>query len=468
MADVAELRADLVAFVLAALLIATALGALGLALFRHSKREALLVSFAAFAGLYGLRLAAGTSWASAVLGFDPRLLAYVGAIVTYWITIPAMFFFTRVMGPRFARVFRAVLAVQLAYALAASLTDLLLGQPTAAMGPNTWLVLATQAIALAAFFGPGARVDAEQRIVRSSYVIFLVFVVNENLGGLGWPHIPDVEVFGFLGFLAGLGYVTARRVFANEQRLATLAHELETARRVQASILPRGVPQVGGLRLAARYRPMAAVAGDFWDVLAADGRVGLLVADVSGHGVPAALVASMVKVAFEAQRGIAAEPAEVVAAMNALLCRMLTGPFVTAVYASVSPAEGRLRFAGAGHPPALLWRAGAGRVERLNKNGLLMGFDEAARYEAGEVRVEPGDRLLLFTDGLIEAADARDELFGLERLERTLVEAAALETEAVAERLLAEVGRHRGVEGFEDDLTLLVADVLPVATSPTR
>ncbi len=461
MPTLAQLRADLVPFVLGVLLLTTGLGALGLASLSRSKREALLISYAAFAGLYGLRLAAGTSWASRVLGFDSQLLAYVQALATYWITVPALLFFTRVLGPRFERVFRGVLAVLLAYAIVASLADLQLGQPRASMGPNTWLVLATQAIALAAFFGPGVRVDSDLRILRWSYVFLLVFVVNENLGGLGWPHVPRVEVFGFLGFLAALGYVTARRVFANEQRLATLAQELETARRIQASILPPGVPRVRGLRLAARYQPMTAVAGDFWDVLAADGRVGLLVADVSGHGVPAALVASMVKVVFEAQRGKAAEPAEVVAGMNALLCRVLQGPFVTAVYASVSPAEGRLRFAGAGHPPALLWRAAAGEVHRLNENGLLMGWDEGARYQAGDVPVGPGDRLLLFTDGLIEAANARDEHFGLERLERALVEGAALEAEALADRLFAELGRHRGVEGFEDDVTLLVADVLP-------
>jgi serine phosphatase RsbU (regulator of sigma subunit) len=134
-------------------------------------------------------------------------------------------------------------------------------------------------------------------------------------------------------------------------------------------------------------------------------------------------------------------------------------------YASVSPAEGRLRFAGAGHPPALLWRAGAGRVERLSENGLLMGFDETARYQAGEVQIAPGDRLLLFTDGLIEAADTRDELFGLERLERTLVEGAALGAEPMADRVLAEVRRFRGVESLEDDLTLLVADVLPASAA---
>jgi sigma-B regulation protein RsbU (phosphoserine phosphatase) len=456
----AQLRADLVPFMLGALLLATSLGALGLALLSRSRREALLISYAAFAGLYGLRLAAGTSWASGVLGFDPRMLAYVEALVTYWITAPAVLFFTRAIGPRFERVFRALLAVLLLYAVVASLVDLLLQQPRAAMGPNTWLVLATQAIALAAFFGPGVRVDADLGILRWSYVLLLVFVVNENLGGLGWPHVPRVEVFGFLGFLSGLGYVTARRFFANEQRLATLARELETARRIQASILPPSVPRARGLRLAARYQPMAAVAGDLWDVLSTDGRVGLLVADVSGHGVPAALVASMVKVVFEAQRARAAYPAELVAGMNDVLCRLLRGPFVTAVYASVSPAEGRVRFAGAGHPPALLWRAGEGRVQRLFENGLLMGWDETARYQTGEAAIGPGDRLLLFTDGLIEAANARDEHFGLEGLERALAEGAALEADALADRLLAELRRHRGVEGFDDDVTLIVADVL--------
>lgn len=468
MPDVAQLRGDLVAFVLGALLVATGLGAVALALVRRSGRDALLLSFAAFAGLYGLRLAGGTSWARVVLGLEPRLQAYLQVLVTYWIGVPALLFFTCVMGTRFERFFRRLLVVALAYALSATVADLLLGQPGAAMGPNSYLVLGTQAIAALAIFAPGGERTAELRVLRWSYAILLAFVLNENLGGLGLPFVRGVEVFGFLAFLAGLGYMTAQRVFGNEQRLASLAQELETARRIQASILPRAAPRVAGLRVAVRYQPMTAVAGDLWDFLAADGRVGLLVADVSGHGVPAALVASMVKVAFEAQRGAEAQPAEVVAGMNAALCRVLDGPFVTAIYASLSPGEGRLRFAGAGHPPALLWRAGPRRVERLSENGLLMGFDGAARYAAGEVTVAPGDRLLLFTDGLIEATDARDEQFGLERLERILADCAALDPEALADWLLAELRSFRGAPGFEDDLTLLVADVLPVplAASP--
>jgi sigma-B regulation protein RsbU (phosphoserine phosphatase) len=382
--------------------------------------------------------------------------------VTYWIGLPGLLFFASVLGGRFQRVLRPLLVVVLAYASTATVADLLLGQPGAAMGPNSYLVLGTQAIAVVVIFAPGAERSAELRVLRWSYAFLLVFILNENLGNLGLPAVQGVEVFGFLGFLAGLGYVAARRVFGNERRLATLAQELETARRIQASILPRALPSVAGLRVAVRYQPMTAVAGDLWDFLAADGRVGLLVADVSGHGVPAALVASMVKVAFEAQRGLAAQPAEVVAGMNAALCRVLDGPFVTAIYASLSPGQGRLGFAGAGHPPALLWRPGSRSVELLSENGLLMGFDGAARYEVGEVPVGPGDRLLLFTDGLIEAADASGEQFGLERLERALAEGGALDAEHLADELLAELRRFHGAPGFEDDLTLLVADVLPV------
>lgn len=468
MLDLAQLRADLVPFVLGALLVAAGLGALALAIVRRSGRDMLLLSGGAFAGLYGLRLASDTTWARLVLGLDARLLAYVEVLVTYWIGLPGLLFFASVLGGRFERVLRPLLVVLLAYASTATATDLLLGQPGTAMGPNSYLVLGTQAIAAVALFAPGAERSAELRVLRGSYAFLLLFILNENLGGLGLPSVPGVEVFGFLGFLAGLAYVAAQRVFGTEQRLASLAQELETARGIQASILPRAVPSLAGLRVAVRYQPMTAVAGDFWDFLAADGRVGVLVADVSGHGVPAALVASMVKVAFEAQRGAAAQPAEVVAGMNAALCRVLDGPFVTAIYASLSPTEGRLRFAGAGHPPALLWRAGPGRVERLSENGLLMGFDGAARYEAGEVTVEPGDRLLLFTDGLIEAADSRGEQFGLERLERVLAKSAALDPEALADRLLAELRSFRGATGFEDDLTLLVADVLPVPLAGPR
>ena len=106
--------------------------------------------------------------------------------------------------------------------------------------------------------------------------------MNENLGELGVPTVRGVEVYGFLAFVAALGYVAVSRVFANERRLLALAQELDTARRIQASILPRRLPLLDGLRVAVRYEPMTAVAGDLYDFAQRAGRLGVLVADVSG------------------------------------------------------------------------------------------------------------------------------------------------------------------------------------------
>jgi hypothetical protein len=113
---------------------------------------------------------------------------------------------------------------------------------------------------------------------RSGRDLLLVFVVNDNLGALGVPTIRGVEAYGFVAFVAALGYVAVSRVFADERRLLALSQELETARRIQASILPPRVPAVDGIGVAVRYEPMAAVAGDFYDFAPRPGRLGLLVA----------------------------------------------------------------------------------------------------------------------------------------------------------------------------------------------
>jgi sigma-B regulation protein RsbU (phosphoserine phosphatase) len=263
--------------------------------------------------------------------------------------------------------------------------------------------------------------------------------------------------------MAVLGYIAVSRVLGDERRLLALSQELETARRIQASILPRRVPTVAGLQVAVRCESMAAVGGDFYDFAPREGGLGLLVADVSGHGVPAALVASMVKVAFEAQGGHFDEPASVLRGMNRVLCRTLDGPFVTAVYVDLEPGSGRIRLAGAGHPPALLFRAPGGEVEELIENGLVMGFDGAESYTSIERHARPGDRLLMFTDGVIEATNPSDEPFGLGRLAAAVRDGTGLEPGRLADHVLAELRRYRGKSalGFEDDVTLAVAELVP-------
>src|SRR5688572_12785907 len=148
------------------------------------------------------------------------------------------------------------------------------------------------------------------------------------------------------------------------------------------------MPEVRGLAVAARYLPMADVGGDLYDFLAADPeRVGILVADVSGHGVPAALIASMVKVALAAQAEHAADPAAVLAGMNRVLHGNLERGFVTAVYIYMDGE--RAIYASAGHPPLLVWREG--RTEELMQESLPLGRFRRAEYRNEELRLSPGD-----------------------------------------------------------------------------
>ena len=200
-----------------------------------------------------------------------------------------------------------------------------------------------------------------------------LFVVNENLGR---PLMPDVntEPIGVLLFMIPLGYGVVGSVIRSEAELAAVQRELETARQIQASLLPRALPQATGLDLAARYIPMTAVAGDLYDVVSlGPAQVGILVADVAGHGVPAALVASMVKLAFSTQAEHAGDPARVMAAMNQILCRHVEGTFVTAIYAVIDTEHCAITVASAGHPPLLVRRAG-GVVDESDGHGLMLGF----------------------------------------------------------------------------------------------
>src|SRR5262249_9630990 len=153
--------------------------------------------------------------------------------------------------------------------------------------------------------------------------------------------------------LSCLGQVAFARTQRNEERLLTLNKELEIAKGIQARLLPQPVAEMGSLTIASRYVPATSVAGDFYDFLARDDGLGVLIADVSGHGIPAALSASMVKVAVRAQMNHAAEPGEVLHGMNSILCGNLQGQFVSAAYLFLSPVQGTFIYAGAGHPPLL-------------------------------------------------------------------------------------------------------------------
>src|SRR6266576_6121433 len=189
-------------------------------------------------------------------------------------------------------------------------------------------------------------------------------------------------------------------------QLLALNNELEMAREIQLSILPHSVPGVPGLDIAARFFPMTSVAGDFYDFIQVDDtHLGILIADVSGHGLPSALIASMLQVALTGQAHHAAEPAEVLAGLNRALCGKFTHNFVTAAYVYLDLEKQLMRYAVAGHPPVLQWRNSTGTTSKVLQNGLVLGMFNEATYEALELILEPGDRHVLYTDGVVEAAN---------------------------------------------------------------
>ncbi len=198
------------------------------------------------------------------------------------------------------------------------------------------------------------------------------------------------------------------------QQLLTIQKELETARQIQLSILPSEIPKIEGLDIAARYIPMTSVAGDFYDFIVVDEKhIGILVADVSGHGMPAALIASMLKIALSGQTAHAADPAQVLWGLNQALCGKFQVHFVTAAYIYIDMEKRTLTYAGAGHPPLLL-SGGSEGVRSVEENGLFLGKFSFATYTSVELPLKAGDRVLLYTDGIPETANPEGIEFGAE------------------------------------------------------
>jgi sigma-B regulation protein RsbU (phosphoserine phosphatase) len=246
------------------------------------------------------------------------------------------------------------------------------------------------------------------------------------------------------------------------QQLVEINTELEMARQIQLSILPSSTPQIKGMDIVARYIPMTSVAGDFYDFIVVDEtHVGILIADVSGHGLPAALIASMLQVALTAQARHASEPAKVLAGLNLALCGKFQHNFVTAAYAYVDLEKGTLSYAGAGHPPLLLWRKSTGAASQLLENGLVMGQFEEATYDSLQVPIEAGDRFVLYTDGILESNSPAQEEFGTERFMKFMEKNNKLKAGPFADELLLELARwleQPPGEGHKDDISLLTVD----------
>ena len=245
--------------------------------------------------------------------------------------------------------------------------------------------------------------------------------------------------------------------------MRTIQKELETARQIQLSILPSETPKIEGLDIAARYVPMTSVAGDFYDFIVVDEKhVGILVADVSGHGMPAALIASMLKIALSTQEAHAADPAQVLLGLNRVLCGKFQHHFVTAAYLFVDMQKRTLTYAGAGHPPLLLWGGSSKGVRMVIENGMFLGRFPFATYSSVELPLQSGDRALLYTDGVSETTNPAEVEFGADRFKQFLETEQSTSADHFADRLLEELSRwsdRSSAEDLDDDITMVAIHV---------
>lgn len=459
----ALLRQDAVGVLLGVLFCALAIAVVVLFLLRQRRKERTVLWFAMFAFLYGLRMLAGAASVRLLFGVPDAFCFYLQFAITYVIPIPGMLFLPELF-PEWRRVLRRLVAVQVVLMSAGILCDQLLHQPESLGFINSLLVLTfVSAFLIAVVRQPQSTPDRRELTI--GILVLIATALLNNLSSLRLlPLLFNPDPLGFALFLGVQGHIAAQRLFQNEERLVALDKELDIARRIQSSIMPHEMPRTTRAAIAARYLPMKAVAGDFYDFLAVDeNHLGILVADVSGHGVPAALIASMVKVAIAAQAQHAHNPAQVLDGMNRILHGKLHRQFVTAAYLYLDFESGLLRYGAAGHPPLFWVRSRDGAIESLKQNGLVLGMFAKASYSAVECAFEPGDRFVLYSDGLVEAMNAAQEEYGSGRVRGVLAGAAAGSAEqcmtSLVDGLSARAGYAAG-RPQDDDLTIIVIDCL--------
>lgn len=242
-----------------------------------------------------------------------------------------------------------------------------------------------------------------------------------------------------------------------EREIRANKRELEMARNIQKGFVPRRIPDWNGLQFWVKFYPLTEVSGDFYDYFTiGSNKFGFMVCDVSGHGVPAALISAIAKLSFNNHRYDS--PAEVFSHVNLdILNYVKTEGYLTGFYMLIDP-DYNIYYSVAAAPPPFLLRKETGQVERLDGKGTLIGmFGDAGKYyEDRQVRLSPGDKLFIFTDGLIEIQNDKEERLGEERLAQVISQTVDLDLKGASEHIMQFYNRfHLGMDAT-DDLTLIV------------
>ncbi|TGM07252.1 serine/threonine protein phosphatase [Leptospira barantonii] len=254
---------------------------------------------------------------------------------------------------------------------------------------------------------------------------------------------------------------TSIDAYENQIKLSEIEQELKIARELQESILPDKLPKLEGIELSVKMECASSVGGDFYDFHDyGDGRLGVFISDVSGHGIPAAIIASMVKLAFSIEVRKAVEPADLLKNVNRALMGKYGKHFITAAYLIIDIHKGIITYSNAGHPPIAILNHSKGEFREIFLPGWIMGLDGNLKNGQLIIPIKKDDRVVLFTDGVTEARNKFGQMFGYQKFYELLKSHSEIQGEVLNQIVFDTVRNWSGRgDQFEDDITLLILDL---------
>lgn len=334
--------------------------------------------------------------------------------------------------------------------------------------PRTLFDFGAAAAAVAVFFTYDLLTSVVALFV-CSMIVYLAPLMSVAAGHefsalLTYLVVPDIALLGF----SALAMATRREVVYSHEDLAPhvkrivererVKAEIEAANRIQAALLPLDTPNLAGASVASHYRAATEIGGDYFDFLPmANGDIGIAFGDVSGHGLTSGIVMAMTKSALLVQVGYDSSPRTVMSVLNEIVIK--TAPkriLMTFFFGLLDPRAQSLRFSSAGHLDPYVYRATPKRLEPLSSWGFPLGVRRREPFREHTVEFSAGDRLILYSDGLIEAVDDDGNPFGFDRFEKTLLESGHLNADEIKKALLTSVRKFTRNRPPEDDQTLVV------------
>jgi two-component system, sensor histidine kinase LadS len=246
-----------------------------------------------------------------------------------------------------------------------------------------------------------------------------------------------------------------------KEKLNSIQMEIETASRIHRTILPSETPNIEGLDIYAVYIPSNTIGGDYYDFHHKDNKLGVFIADVTGHGIPASLFASSVKYCFSKGIKYFIEPNRLLSYMNSSLYQKLGNQLLTASFILIDPATKTISYASCGHPPLLIWKSKENTMLEIKPKGAMIGVHAETNIEKVTLKVESGDRILLYTDGLTECSNPEGVEYGDSSLIEFFKKVKGLKAKNTSNLLLKDLSKFSGAKvRYQDDITYILIDIL--------